>query len=123
MGLDNNDIKQLIAILQKGLSDDNDDDDTSVPEPSTKKKKPKTQKKTLTKKTQNLFEGMPESKMHKDDIEIDRRLRKMPPTERSRNFKPIRVRCRVCGKEEEISPNLVESIDRYKCNKCSISAG
>lgn len=118
MALDKDDIKQLIAILQKGLSDD--DTSTVEPEPS----KPRTrQKRAKTKKSKNLFDNMSESTMHKDDVEIDKRLRKFPPTQRSRNYKPLKVRCRVCGKEESTNPTLVESIERYKCNKCSTSAG
>lgn len=118
MGLDNDDIKQLIAILQRGLENDNSDD---IEEIQTKPKK-KTSKKT-TKKSKNLFDSMSESRMHKEDIEIDKKLRVSPPTERSRSYKPVEVRCRVCGKTEVIDPSLVESIERYKCNKCSSSAG
>lgn len=112
MGLDNDDIKQLIAILQKGLVDSNDELD-SIPTNKTNKKS----------KFKNLFEDMTEASMHKDDIEIDRKLKKFPPTRRSRNYNPISVKCRSCGKQEEVSPALIESVDRYKCNKCSTSAG
>lgn len=119
MGLDNDDIKQLIAILQRGL-DNNDDDDNEeeIIEKPVAKKKTKT-----TKKNKNLFEQMPEKTMHKDDIAIDRKLQKLPPTQRARNFKQLTVKCRVCGREEKINPVLVESTERYKCNKCSTSAG
>lgn len=120
MGLDKDDIKQLIAILQKGLSDDTDnDEDEEVSEVTpTKKTKPKNKK-----KYKNLFEQMSESRMHKDDVEIDKKLSKFPPTQRARNYKPIKVKCRVCGRDEEINPSLIESSDRFKCNKCSTSAG
>lgn len=113
MALDNEDIKQLIAILQRGLTDEGDE------------KTIKVNKKTVDKKSKrtNLFEKMAESSMHKDDIEIDRKLRKFPPTERSRSYTPVTVRCRVCGKQENVNPSLIESIERYKCNKCSTSAG
>jgi hypothetical protein len=123
MGLDKEDIKQLIAILQKGLSDDSDDDDEDLEE--TVKPKETKQKITKTKKPKrkNLFESMAESRMHKDDVEIDKKLRVQPPTQRSRNYKPLEGRCRVCGKTEKVNPGLVESVDRYKCNKCSTSAG
>jgi lysyl-tRNA synthetase class I len=118
MGLDKDDIKQLIAILQKGLSDD-DNDEEQLESHRVKTR----QKKVRTKKNKNLFENMSESTMHKDDVEIDKKLRKFPPTQRSRNYNPLSVRCRVCGKEESTNPALVESADRYKCNKCSTSAG
>jgi lysyl-tRNA synthetase class I len=118
MGLDKDDIKQLIAILQRGLSDDDDDDDFEEAPV-----KPKAQTKSKKKKFKNLFDNMAESSMHKDDVEIDKRLRVQPPTQRSRNYKPLQVMCRVCGKTEKVNPGLVESVERYKCNKCSTSAG
>lgn len=121
MGLDKDDIKQLIAILQKGLSDDSDDgDDEQEVLETTPVKKTKQKSK---KKYKNLFEQMSESRMHKDDVEIDKKLSKFPPTQRARNYKPIDARCRVCGKTEQVNPSLVESIERYKCNKCSTSSG
>lgn len=119
MGLDKDDIKQLIAILQKGLSDDSDDDSEEEDiQPAVSNKK--TSKK---KKYKNLFDNMNEAKMHKDDVEIDRKLSKLPPTQRARNYKPIKVKCRVCGRDEEVNPSIVESIERFKCNKCATSAG
>lgn len=127
MGLDKEDIKQLIAILQKGLSDDNENLGSETEESVKPKRKRitkniKSNKKT-TKQTKNLFESMSESTMHKDDILIDQKLRKFPPTQRSRSFMPITVSCRVCGKTESVNPSLIESVDRYKCNRCSSSAG
>lgn len=119
MGLDQDDIKQLIAILQRGLSEDSD----SVEEQSSKPVQNANTKKNKAKKTKNKFDTMAESGMHKDDVEIDRKLRKLPPTQRSRNYKPVKVKCRVCGKEEQTNPSLIESVERYKCNKCSTSAG
>lgn len=123
MGLDNDDIKQLIAILQKGLVDD-DHDSGKIQKRKPKPTRKSSQNNTKTcKKSKNLFEQMPERSLHKDDVAIDRKLRKFPPTQRSRDFKELKVRCRVCGREEKINPVLVESTDRYKCNKCSTSAG
>lgn len=118
MGLDKDDIKQLIAILQKGLTEDSEDDTIDVGVEPVRKKAKKTKSKKV-----NLFDTMTESRMHKDDVEIDKKLNKLPPTQRSRNYKPIKVKCRVCGKEESANPSLVESIDRYKCNKCCTSPG
>lgn len=118
MALDNDDIRQLIAILQKGLSDEDNTDSTPVV-----KNQKKTKKVAKKPKKPNLFEKMPEATMHKDDVEIDRKLKKFPPTQRSRSYNPLKVRCRVCGRDEDINPSLVESIERYKCNKCSTSAG
>jgi lysyl-tRNA synthetase class I len=116
MGLNNDDIKQLIAILQRGLSDDNIEE--NIP-----KKKPKAKKQDKNQQRKNLFNQMAEFRMHKEDVEIDRKLKKQPPTERTRSYKPISVKCRVCGKSEEINPSLIESIERYKCNRCCTSPG
>ena len=131
MALDKDDIKQLIAILQKGLIDDsldeNDDQDLSPVEveqkPKSKTKQTKVKKSTKDTDQKNLFEKMSEFRMHKEDVEIDRKLAKHPRTERTRKFMPIVVKCRVCGREEKVSPILVESKERYKCNKCSRSSG
>jgi hypothetical protein len=117
MGLDKDDIKQLIAILQKGLVDD----DSEEKHQENNKPKPRTKKRNA--EHQNLFESMPEHTMHKDDVLIDQKLKRFPPTQRSRNFNYISVRCRVCGKTENVNPSLIESSDRYKCNRCSSSAG
>lgn len=120
MGLDNEDIKQLIAILQKGLTND-DTDDVEDEKPKTSKKSISTSKKKP--KHKNLFESMPEKRMHSEDSVIDKKLWKAPPTERSRSYKAINVQCRVCGKQEKLSPALIESVERYKCNRCSTTPG
>jgi hypothetical protein len=124
MALDNDDIKQLIAILQRGLVEDQEnstDDTTKFDKQSFSK--PKSKKRTKETDAKNLFEKMSEFKMHKDDIEIDKKLSKHPPTQRSRNFSAVDVKCRVCGREEKMNPILVESRERYKCNKCARSSG
>jgi hypothetical protein len=123
MGLDNDDIKALIAILQKGLAND----ETPEPKTSTKKIKsvPKRKNKTVNDHDgTNLFDTMSDRNLHKEDIEFDRAVRKFPPTPRNRSFTPVTVVCRSCGKKEEVNPVLIhDSVDRYKCNKCSSSAG
>lgn len=124
MALSNDDIKQLIAILQNGLSSDNDD----KPQAPKKQKKKSPLKNKSVKVTEshsdNKFLTMGVKDLHKDDTEIDKALKKFPPTPRTRQFKAIDVVCRSCGKREKVSPLLVhESSDRYKCNKCSSSAG
>lgn len=135
MPLKDDDIKQLIAILQRGLS--NDDEEPSVTSQPTetedspirtkrsgsafsasKKKKQNVQKRT------NKFDTMMEKDMHKNDTKIDQLLCVHPPTIRTREFEPIKVQCRVCHKVEEISPNLIyDAPERYKCNKCSGAPG
>jgi hypothetical protein len=122
MGLDNDDIKALIAILQKGLVDD-DSISSKTTKPNTKKSRFKN-KKAGTDNSENKFCSMPEKDMHKEDVEFDRAVRKMPPTPRNRQFETIEVVCRSCGKKEQVNPILVhDSVDRYKCNKCSVNAG
>ena len=121
MGLDNDDIKALIAILQKGLSDD--DDDKSTSQPAKRSSRPRTTPKPKIKKSNNKFDKMAEFNMCKEDVEIDQKIRKPPPSVRNRPFDLVKVQCRVCGKKEKVAPSLVESNDRYKCNKCSTGAG
>lgn len=137
MEIDPNDFKQLLNILQKlvvqSASDDaendkNDEKDEEVSQVSkktTKKRKNSNTNNTKVKKKKftNKFLSMKECSMHKSDVEIDKKLRKYPPTERARNFEYVKVRCRVCGKNDSVSPALAESGDRYKCNNCSTSPG
>lgn len=112
-----NQIKQMIELLQKMLPEEENNTKTINPNPI----------KTINRRpvqTENKFDKMMESHMHKEDIEIDKRLRKYEPTPRVRSFDPIDVTCRVCGKKDSINPTLLsDSIDRYKCNNCSRSAG
>lgn len=125
--LDPNQIKQMIQLLQNMLSQTNpNSEDGNIAE--TTEVKPISPIKTLNKKPRvssiNKFDTMMESKMHKDDIEIDKKLNKYGPTPRTRSFQPIDVRCRVCGKTEQINPVLLsDSQERYKCNNCARSAG
>jgi len=120
MGLDKDDIKALIAILQKGLTDDNDDDTVDKPRSNKTKNSTSTKKKT---NRINKFDQMAEFNMCKEDVEFDRKIRKPPPSARNRDFDYINVQCRVCGKKDKVPPVLVESKERYKCNKCSTGAG
>jgi hypothetical protein len=72
---------------------------------------------------QNKFLSMPEMNMHKADVKIDQKLATQPPSPRTRSFEPVEVRCRACGKKEKVNPAILDSVDRYKCNKCSTMAG
>jgi predicted transcriptional regulator len=135
MSLNNEDIKQLIAILQKGLTTNETEHDDASENPD-KEIDTIIDKKTNTdtladvpvlgkKKTINKFLNMQEKNMHKDDISVDKILSKHPPVSRSREFIPVKVKCRVCGKEETINPGLSYDSreNRYKCNRCSTSSG
>lgn len=121
MGLDNDDIKALIAILQKGLSGDDNDEAVTSKRKSQRSSKPRQTKKKST----NKFDNMPEFGMCKEDVEIDRKIKKPPPSLRNRPFEPIKVQCRVCGKKDKVAPSILDSmeIERYKCNKCATGAG
>lgn len=132
MPLKDDDIKQLIAILQRGLSSDEESSENQ----QTKIAKPRRNKtkKTIVHETDdgedikpkriNKFDKMAEKDMHKSDSKIDQLLSVHPPTIRSREFEPIQVRCRVCQRLESINPALLhDSPDRYKCNRCSGAPG
>lgn len=126
MALNNDDIKQLIAILQRGLESEQTTEDSEVePVKSTPKKKTSNRTSGGTKKKSfvNKFDKMAEFNMCKEDVEIDKKIRKPPPSERKPPFEYVKVQCRVCGKKEKVAPTLVESIERYKCNKCATGAG
>lgn len=123
MGLNNDDIKQLIAILQRGLTQDETDPDHVTTEKKTKARKKSAETKPKKPVRINMFDQMAESRMHKEDVAIDKKLNKSPPTPRRDEFKPLKLVCRVCGKTDAVDPSIIESADRYKCNKCAISAG
>lgn len=129
-------IQQMIFMLQKMLPNNNDQD--AVAQPKQKKSRSKTNNSVKAKNNpiktkkinmtsqhhENKFLEMSEMNMHKSDADIDKKLNKFPPTPRSRPFQLVSVRCRVCGKPEEVHPKLVlDSVDRYKCNDCSKSQG
>lgn len=108
----------MIAMLQQMLPEDDEQEETKIHEPI----KTKTSR-GGSKKFKNKFESMQERHMHKSDNEIDKRLSKFNPTPRRDPVQLINMTCRMCGKQEKVSPALVAEPDRYKCNKCSISSG
>jgi hypothetical protein len=124
-------VKQLIAVLQALLPKE----DNPETEPPTQeiKQKPDTdindtpiRSKKVTAgngKRENKFLAMPEINMHREDAELDKKLAKHPPIARSREYSPVSVRCRICGRTDMVNPSLVDTMDRYKCNKCAASAG
>jgi len=123
MALEKEDIMALIAILQKGLTDDEEElqYEEESPVQTTQKKKKAVRK---TKGKPNKFDTMSERNMHKSDTEIDKKLwGNNRPSDRARPSSMMSVRCRVCGTNQEVSSALVESVERYKCNKCASSSG
>jgi hypothetical protein len=123
MPLKDEDIKQLIAILQKGLTNDASDDNIKATNKAVKPVQKKTKNKVKTQKYINKFDEMLEKNLHKDDIEFDKKVTKLPPVPRTRSFKPIEIQCRSCGKKESVNPNYIDSVERYKCNKCCANPG
>lgn len=113
-------IKELISLLSSLLPEDNNNDEDEYSDSPIKNN---TKKLNIKKKRTNKFSDMPEAKMHREDIEIDKKLAKYPPTIRNRPVDFVEVTCRVCGKTEKISANIVDSRERYKCNNCSTSPG
>jgi hypothetical protein len=120
--LDPNQIKGLISLLQGLLPEENNSKTKSTKKSSVKPRKINARK-TSKPSFHNKFDDMSEARMHKEDIAIDRKLAKLPPVPRTRQFNTVDVLCRVCGKKETVNPSLVDSIERYKCNKCCSSGG
>jgi len=130
-------IKSLISLLQAMLPNEekqeqeptktkskNKKEAQESTEPSFNSKIKTKNKRSAQPSSANKFEKMAEFNMHKDDRAIDEKLAKHPPVARTREFEPIIVKCRVCGKEEAVNPSLVhDSPSRYKCNNCSTQAG
>lgn len=130
MNVDPNKIQAMIEILQSMLVTD-DTKDISVSEPQTQQQ-PQVESSQIFKVNKkdsngfiNKFDTMMEKNMHKEDTIIDRKLQVHPPVARSRSYNPVSVKCRVCGKQENINPQLATHTesDRYKCNRCSSSPG
>jgi hypothetical protein len=110
-------IQQMIQMLQAMLP--KEDKEKSEPTASNTN-----YTRTHKKEFINKFDQMQESRLHKEDIAIDKALSVYGPTPRTRQFDPINVQCRVCGKKESINPNMLhDAPSRYKCNECSRSPG
>lgn len=119
-------IHAMINMLQQMLPKNDEIDESFSVQEHKKKKSPNRQKNRRKQDIEryNKFTDMPEKNMHKEDILVDKKLNVQPPVPRARPFKMLSAICRVCGKKEKVSPGLIpESLDRYKCNKCSASSG
>jgi hypothetical protein len=118
-------IKSLIDILQALLPSEDKESNSIDPEQDDRVNfNMKTKSKKRPSSNTNKFDSMHEAKMHKEDTIIDKKLCQAPPTARARQFATVDVVCRVCGTKDSVSPSMVfESPSRYKCNKCSTSAG
>lgn len=118
-------IQQLIRMLQQMLPKDNEETTSDSEEEFVESKiRTKSIRSDKVSNRKNKFLDMPEKNMHKADVAIDKKLSINPPTPRNRKFMAVKVKCRICGKEEKVNPSIVpEPADRYKCNNCSTSAG
>lgn len=129
MNVDPNKIQAMINILQSMLVEEEPSNiSVKEPEAQTKEQAPVSfvsPKKSRKPPFVNKFDKMIEKNMHKEDTLIDKKLQVHPPVARVRTFNPISVKCRVCGKEENISPQAFpgKEPERYKCNKCCGSPG
>lgn len=121
-------IEQIISLLSSLIEDDEPAPKKTKRQTRNKKSQPqkisKSPRKKPTKiKSTNKFETMDIRGMHKEDVDIDRKLNVKPPSPRTRQYNSIEVRCRSCGKTEKVNPVLVTEASRYKCNSCSRAGG
>lgn len=130
ISLDPQQIQQMILMLQAMLPKQEqpvlEDTQPKSKKPRAKKKNASQTPNTVKGKPErvNKFDTMMEARMHKEDIEIDKKLSVLPPVPRARPFEWVNATCRVCGKREKVNPVLItEGVDRYKCNKCAAGAG
>lgn len=138
--VDTDKLKQLLYAMIETLDGDNTETDinavTEDAPPVTEdtnvkpvKQTPKSNNPNVRKRQpygleENLFLDMPEKDMHKNDVAIDQKLKSSQPVVRNRTAALIDVKCRVCGKEESVSGQLiVDGVNRYKCNGCARGAG
>lgn len=130
MEIDKEDLKTLVLLLNKLVEKiDQPEKENTIKQISETKPKRKYTKRSTNEDTneklrnKNKFCSMPESTMHKSDVDIDKKLNRFPPSKRERQYSSINVVCRVCGRREDVNPSLVDSTERYKCNRCSRVAG
>jgi hypothetical protein len=117
-------IKALISLLQGLLPKEEEVQTDTITEKQKDYPFKSRRKNSFTEHT-NKFVDMPESKMHREDSTIDKKLSVSPPVARSRNYTPVQATCRICGKKEFVNPAIVYDLreNRYKCNTCSTSSG
>lgn len=131
--VDTNKLKQLLMAMIDTLDEADSNEDSSVQQSDvvqSSQKPQKTNNRNNRNKRkpyasgENLFLNMQEKDMHKNDVEIDKKLAPKQLTSRNRPSTMIEVRCRVCGKEESVSSQLItDGAGRYKCNNCSRGSG
>lgn len=116
-------IKQMIEMLKSMLPAEASDVMEEETQTTPKMIKQET-KKSAKKQFVNRFDQMQEARLHKEDVAVDKALSVYAPTPRTRQFDPVEVMCRVCGRKETINPAILhEAPNRFKCNNCSRSPG
>lgn len=97
-------------------------------EKETQQKQRPNRKNTFDEKSLSLTED--ERRELEKASKDDKKNRKKRPSSnfmaKRPEFKKVEVRCRVCGKLDKVHPGYVvkdEDGYRYKCNRCSCSAG
>lgn len=131
--VDTDKLKQLLYAMIETLDGDDTQADSQVVEKTTETKPvtqaPKSNNPNVRKRQpygfeENLFLSMSEKDMHKNDVAIDQKLKSSQPVARNRPAALVDVKCRVCGKEESVSSQLIiDGVNRYKCNGCARGAG
>ena len=127
--VDTDKLKQLLYAMIETLDGDNSETNDNDQSPETNPPETQQTNNNQTRRSryggnENLFLSMPEKDMHKNDIEIDKKLAPKQLTARNRRSTEVDVKCRVCGKQHRVSQSLItDGIGRYKCNDCSRSSG
>lgn len=118
-------IQQMIVMLQSMLPPEEKPNAQTTVSPSDEFVSSIKTKKVSAKKNNfvNKFNNMAEKNMHKEDIEIDKRLTTNNPTPRRKTNALTEVQCRLCGKKDVVNANMLVDKTRYKCNACAAGAG
>lgn len=120
-------IKQMIGMLKAMLPEDAAAvKETKEPQQTVNKSVPIKNAGPAYRSNQhyNKFEDMPERQMYKQDTEIQKKLSQYDPVPRTRQVTMVDARCRMCGKTETVSAQLLhEGAERYKCNDCARGSG
>ena len=120
--INKNNLKELLLAMLETLDEDSSSENSLTKTTNANTTTNNNSNKARQKRYggENLFLQMPELSMHKQDVEIDKLLAPKQLTARNRPSTLVDVQCRVCGKQEQISSQLIpESVSRYKCNDCS----
>jgi hypothetical protein len=118
-------IKALISMLQTLLPNTQQEKSIPIDDAKHEESSIKTRRRNTFTGHTNKFLDMPEKDMHKEDSAIDKKLAQSVPVARGREYTPVKVTCRVCGRTDIVNPAIVHDLreNRYKCNTCSTSSG